>query len=459
MKIMKFGGSSLADAQKIAAAATIVEDAQTEEQIVVVLSAMKGVTDMLIEMAQEAEQGNKNYDQKYAGLLTRVKTTVGELFGSETASVIQSEMERTCQELHELLHGIELVRECSKRTLDLILSFGERLNTLLFSRYLSRLDITSTPVDARNYIVTDERHGNASVMFEKTYRKIQSGLTQKETVYVVPGFIASTESGATTTLGRNGSDFTASIFGAALSAERIEIWTDVDGVYSADPKVVKNSFVLPNINFQEAMELSYFGAKVIHPFTMLPALDREIPIVIKNTFNPEAPGTMITSSLKRHAKILTGVASIENVALINIEGGGMIGVIGIASRVFSALAGADVNVVMISQASSEHSICIVCREAEAENALFALENEFKEELVSKKIQQFELLRELEIIAVIGENMRGTPGISGKMFSALGERKINILAIAQGSSERNISFVIHKNDTENALNTIHRTFLE
>ncbi len=459
MKVMKFGGSSLANAALIKKVGSIAAEEHKKEPVVVVLSAMKGVTDQLLSMANLAEQSDDQYKQLYSELKERILSTTSTLI--DRKSWIDTEMKMTglLKELEEVLHGIELVRECSPRSLDLVASFGERLNAILFSDYLTAQGTESVMVDARELIITNENYGSAQVLFSQTYGNIKNRLKGSKALVVVPGFIASTESGITTTLGRNGSDYTASILAAGLGCGMIEIWTDVDGVLSSDPNIVKNAFVQPEINYQEAMELSYFGAKVIHPQTMVPALELNIPIVIKNTLNPDVPGTVISSKIRKHTTTITGIASIEDVALINIEGSGMIGVPGTASRVFTALAASRVNVMMISQASSEHSICLVCRQKEAPRALEALRAELKEELETKKIQKFELIEELEIIAVIGENMRGTPGISGKLFSSLGREKINILAIAQGSSERNISFVIEKKDTPQALTVIHKEFLE
>jgi aspartokinase/homoserine dehydrogenase 1 len=279
-------------------------------------------------------------------------------------------------------------------------------------------------------------------------------------VAVITGFIAATAEGVTTTLGRNGSDYTASLVAAALGASVIEIWTDVDGVLSADPRYVPEAFVLDEITFQEAMELSYFGAKVIHPYTMIPAVEHEIPVRIRNTFAPEGDGTWIVPERSAGgARIATGIASVENVALINVEGGGMVGLPGVASKVFTALANAGVNIIMISQASSEHSICVVCRQEQASAALAGLRIELAAELAQKKIQEFELIEDLEIVAVIGERMRGTPGISARVFGALGDEGVNVLAIAQGSSEMNISFVVHGDDRERTLQVVHRAFFE
>jgi aspartokinase/homoserine dehydrogenase 1 len=296
------------------------------------------------------------------------------------------------------------------------------------------------------------------VDYKESYRRLRDKLAEIKGIPVITGFIGANEQGVTTTLGRNGSDFTASIIAGATESEVVEIWTDVDGVLSADPRSVEKAFVIPEVSYQEAMELSYFGAEVIHPYTMIPAVEKNIPILIKNTLNPSAPGTVISKDIAPHNRPVTGIASIKDIALINVEGSGMIGTPGIASRVFGALAEAGINVIMISQASSEHSICLVFRELQAENALDSLNRELSEQVKTKRIENFVIRRGLEIISVIGENMIGTPGIAGKIFSALGESGISIQAIAQGSSERNISFVVSKEESDKALNTVHDAFL-
>jgi aspartokinase/homoserine dehydrogenase 1 len=459
MKIMKFGGSSLQDAERIRQAAAIVNEAQSEGRIVVVLSAMKGITNSLIQAARDAETGKKKYTRITAEIETRHRTAVDALYPAADGlhKVTLNKMESLLGELKELLHGIFLIKECSPRSLDLIMSFGERLSCILMSGYLEYLGNNTAYIEGHEIILTNNSHGSAIVDFPETYRRIKSLLAKEKRIPVVTGFIAGTDNGVRTTLGRNGSDYTASILGAALEADCIEIWTDVDGVMSADPRYVKEACVLSQISTHEAMELSYFGAEVLHPYTMMPAVERGVPIRIKNTMNPSAPGTLISHEGTATDQVITGIASIENVALINVEGGGMLGIPGVASRIFAALAAAEVNIIMISQASSEHSICIVCREEQAKKALKSLSRELAPEVEAKKISRFELLEKLEIVAVIGENMRGTPGISGRIFSALGAAEVNVLAIAQGSSERNISFVIEWKDREKALNTIHSAF--
>jgi aspartokinase/homoserine dehydrogenase 1 len=310
-----------------------------------------------------------------------------------------------------------------------------------------------------NFIITDNRHGSAVVQFTESYANISKRLKHIQGIPVITGFIASTVNGITTTLGRNGSDYTASIICAGAGAERVEIWTDVDGVLSADPRCVKNAYVIPELSYQEAMELSYFGAEVIHPYTMIPVVGKGMEIVIKNTLNPSAPGTLISGSVKRHTTVITGIACIDNVGLINVEGGGMIGIPGMAAHILGEIANAQLNIIMISQASSEHSICLVLKEDEAEKAHEILINTLHSEVENKRIENIDLNKDKVVIAVIGENMCGTPGISGKLFSALGRENINVFAIAQGSSERNISFITGKKDKEKTLNTLHKVFLE
>ena len=458
MKVMKFGGSSVKDAEKIKHVCAIAIEADRGEPVALVFSAMKGITDMLIEAATLAESGDGGYRGLVEEISGRQREAIAELFDASLRAGITAEIEAQLQELTDILHGVELVRECSARTMDMVMGFGERINNRLIAEYLTAAGAPAEYIDAREMIVTDASHGSAKVDFELSYPRIRGRIEAAKGIPVVTGFIAATPAGITTTLGRNGSDYTASLIGAAIEASSVEIWTDVDGVLSADPRLVPQAFVLPEISIQDAMELSYFGAEVIHPYTMIPAIDRAIAIYIKNTLRPEVPGTRIAADIRKTEAPITGIASIENVALINVEGGGMLGHPGVASRVFHALAEAEVNIIMISQASSEHSICMVCREKEAARAMLALQTELERELHYRMIQNIELVKELEIIAVVGENMRGTPGISGRLFSALGESGINVLAIAQGSSERNISFVIERKARAQALNAVHDAFL-
>ena len=457
---MKFGGSSIRDADRISRAAAIVADSAAEGRPIVVVSALGGITDALEEAANRAAAGDPSYEYRVEEVERRHYDSIDALIPDQEGRRIAGTIQELVSELADILHGVELVRECSPRTRDLILSFGERMSALVFAGRLGAIGRAATAVDARDIVISDNKHGNAAVDFHETRTRVAQRLPEMTELAVITGFIASTQEGVTTTLGRNGSDYTASLVAAALGASIIEIWTDVDGVLSADPRYVPEAFVLDEITFQEAMELSYFGAKVIHPYTMIPAVEHEIPVRIRNTSAPEGPGTWIVAERSAGgARIATGIASVENVALINVEGGGMIGLPGVASKVFTALANAGVNIIMISQASSEHSICVVCRQEQASAAVAGLRIELASELDAKKIQEFELIEDLEIVAVIGERMRGTPGISARVFGALGDEKINVLAIAQGSSEMNISFVVHGDDRERTLQTVHRAFFK
>ncbi|TVQ38290.1 MAG: aspartate kinase [Spirochaetaceae bacterium] len=457
MRVLKFGGSSLADAQRIRGVCGIIGQARHREPIAVVLSAMKGVTNLLLQSAGEAAVGDAAYHDHALEIFAQHADAAETLFPATERASVLAPVEELMAELTELLRGVELVKECSPRTMDLIASFGERMSCRLVAAYLDSIGTPAITIDARNLIITDDYHGSAAVDFRLSYRLIAEALRDLHEVPIITGFIAATGEGVTTTLGRNGSDYTASLVGAAVGAGAIEIWTDVDGVLSADPRYVPEAFVVSRLSFKEAMELSYFGAEVIHPYTMVPAVEKNIPIWIRNTLNPGAAGTRISAEPVHDKHPITGIASIDNVSLVNVEGGGMVGVPGMAGRVFSTLARVGVNVIMISQASSEHSICIVCRQGQARAAIEGLQSELAHELTHKQIERFELIEDLEIIAVIGEKMRGTPGISGRLFSALGDAGINILAIAQGSTEMNISFLVHRDDRERTLQVVHRAF--
>jgi bifunctional aspartokinase / homoserine dehydrogenase 1 len=461
VKVLKFGGSSVADAERIRCVADIIACAAAEERVAVVLSAMKGVTDLLVSAARGAEEGSDGHREMLETVRAKHFEAVRGLFAPPDQASALTPLAIMCNELEEVLHGVELIRECSARTMDLVMSFGERLSCSLAAAYMAGRGMDATLVDARELIVTDERFGLAAVDFPASYARIGKRISALTGIAVIPGFIGATPKGVTTTLGRNGSDYTASIIGAGVEARVIEIWTDVDGVLSADPRIVPDAFVIPEISSEEAMELSYFGAKVIHPYTMVPAVEKNIPLLIKNSLNPGAPGTLIAAAaaLRRNGDLpITGIASIEGISLLNIEGGGMMGIPGFAARIFSALAREGINIIMFTQASSEHTICLVFRTAEGERALAALNHELVPELTTHRIDRFELLRDLLIVSVIGENMHGTPGMAGRLFSCLGRVGINIHAIAQGSSERNISFVIDESNHALALRTVHAEFL-
>lgn len=466
--MLKFGGSSLADGERIRSVAEVVSRAAGSDRVAVVLSAMKGITDNIISAARSAEEGTDAFKPVLETIRGKHFDAVRFLFPPADQAAALTPLALMCNELEEILHGVELIRECSPRTLDLLMSFGERLSCQLVAAYMRSRGMEAVLVDARELILTDDHFGSASVNFDRSYERIEARLSAIGGIAVIAGFIGATGKGVTTTIGRNGSDYTASIIGAGARAELIEIWTDVDGVLSADPRIVPDAFVIPHLSYEEAMELSYFGAKVIHPYSMVPAVERSIPLIIKNSLNPSAPGTLIAAGAGaggtgpgrsgRVGRAVTGIASIPGISLVNIEGGGMMGIPGFAARIFSVLAREGVNIIMISQASSEHTICLVFRTAEGERALAALNHELTMELETHRIERFQLMRDLLVVSVIGENMAGTPGIAGRLFSSLGQAGVNVLVIAQGSSERNISFVIEEKDHTLALRTIHAAFL-
>ena len=463
MKVLKFGGSSVADPERIRSVAAIVLAAAKQDRIVVVVSAFQGVTNQLLQCAHLAEKGSADYQKIFTQIAKRHRDAVGALLKKQNRRQTLAILEERLKELEDVLRGMSLLRDCPPRALDLTASFGERLSTLIVATYLQQLHRTEF-VDARQFIVTDDQFTHAAVLFDQTNRKIRSyfnRLQQKSRHRVIPvvtGFIGSTEDGRTTTIGRNGSDYTAAIVGAALKASVIEIWTDVDGILSADPRAVPSAFVLPQMSYEEAMELSYFGAKVLHPATIAPAVAKKIPLIIKNTFHPDTPGTLISEGTENWEGVAKGITSVDEIALLSLRGMGMVGVPGTAERLFRALASHHVNVILISQASSEHTICFAVAKSDLAHARRAVGEEFRYELLSKLTSLDERPNQT-IVAIVGEGMRGAPGVSGKVFQALGRNNVNVSAIAQGASERNISFVIDSVQRNRALNVIHEAFFE
>ncbi len=462
MKVLKFGGSSLANAGRIRAVAKIIRAEASKERIVVVVSAFQGVTNRLLETARLAEAGNPKYETLYNEIARQHLATARELTSIKKHSLHDSINGRLA-ELRDILHGIALLRHASPRALDLAASFGERLSASIVSAFLNRTH-PAVFVDARNFIVTDENFTSASVLFDQTNPRIRSCLKKvfaagkKNTIPVVTGFIGSTNDGRTTTIGRNGSDYSAAIVGAALNASVIEIWTDVDGVLSADPRLVQSAFVLPRVSYEEAMELSYFGATVLHSASIAPAVARGIPILIKNTLNPDAPGTLVSKQITGRDGVAKGITSVDGITLLTLRGMSMVGVPGTAERLFRSLASSSVSVILISQASSEHTICFAVRTSDAAAAKVTIAREFRYEFHTS-LAKLDERSSQSIVAIVGDGMRGTPGVSGKVFQALGANNINISAIAQGASERNISFVINSADTARTLNVVHEAFFE
>jgi aspartokinase/homoserine dehydrogenase 1 len=363
-------------------------------------------------------------------------------------------------DLEGMLKGVFLLRELTPRTLDFLTSFGERLSCFIISEALNARRIKSEFVKASDLVKTDSNFTYAKVNFDKTNKNIREYFkTHQDKMQIITGFISSNDDGEITTLGRGGSDYTASIFGAALKADEIQIWTDVDGILTADPRKVSDSYPLKAVTYEEAMELSHFGAKVIHPPTMLPALQSKIKIRIKNTFNPEYPGTVIIKRDKSVKFNLKGISSIDDIALLTIKGGGMVGVTGIASRLFTSLASRGINIILITQGSSEHSICLAILPKHTKEAKAVLEEEFKTEIADRKINEVIVEDNLSIIAVVGEDLRQTPGITGQVFEALGKSGININAIAYGSSMLNLSLVVSKSNLAESLNVLHQSLFK
>ena len=435
MVVFKFGGTSIGNVERIKNVALILKsNLKKHKEITVVLSAFGGVTDNLVKMSVTASKGDPDYELQFKKLEELHISVAKELLPVKYQTETLSNVKLTLNELEDVLHGVFLVKEISPRSQDFIMSFGERLSTYIVSNYFNSVGINSEFIDSRKIIKTDESFGNAKVDFVATRNLIKKVFDNSKKLKVVTGFIGSTTNEETTTLGRGGSDYTAAILASVLKAKEIEIWTDVDGVLTTDPRKVKNAFPIKNLSYEEAMELSHFGAKVIYPPTMQPALNKGIPVRIKNTFNPNFEGTLIGSRANSSSYLIKGISSIDNISLIGINGSGMVGVAGISQKIFGALAAKNISVILITQASSEHSLCIAVLPAYALAAQKAIEQEFRYEIKEGLVNRPEVESSMSIIAVVGENMRRTPGISGKVFKALGRNGINISAIAQGSSE-------------------------
>jgi len=463
MKVIKFGGSSVANAENIKKVVAIAQQLTYANSIIVV-SALGGVTDVLIEMATDASNGKESYKEILESLEKRHIATVQELLPINNQSSCISYVKQQFNEIEDVCEGVFRLGELSNRTKDKIVAYGELLSSKIIAYYIQAIGIAIEWIDSRKAIRTNSNFGFAAVDFEVTNTQINTIVSNSILpFFIAPGFIASDEKGYTTTLGRGGSDYTASIYAAALNAEAVEIWTDVTGMMTADPRWVPNARTISFTSYREAMELSHFGAKVIYPPTIQPAMDKNIPIWVKNTFMPNEAGTVIEhvshAQISGEGSVITGISSINHVALLSLEGSGMIGIPGFSKRLFEALASVQVNVILITQSSSEHSICVAINTVDAEKAKLAVDAAFEMELLSKKVEPLKVETDLSIIALVGDKMRSHPGIAGRMFSALGRNGVNIRAIAQGSSERNISTVVSFSDVKKAVNVLHEAFFE
>ncbi len=459
LQVIKFGGTSVGTSQSIQRAIQLVQNTPEEIRCIVVVSAVGGVTDRLLESINASLSGDGSVQDRIKELSDRHELLLDELVLEGEKKDLRQQFELLWQELGRLLSGITLIRECTARTQDAILSIGERASAPLISAAFRAAGRHSLAVDTRGLIITDENYGDAAVDFDESRDRIQARFQgiPSEQIPVVTGYIASTSDGSTTTLGRSGSDYTATILGSILRARRIIIWTDVDGVLSADPRDVPEAFPLARLSYAEAAEMAYFGARVLHPRTMRPVQMLGIPLLIKNSLNSKAPGTLISNESHSVDMKVKAISTIRDVTVIMLEGSGMIGVPGISARVFVSLADQKINVLMIAQASSEHSICLVVREDDADDAVRALRKSFAGGMVSGEVSKIYSIPRCAIVSAVGDRMRHHPGLAGRMFATLGRSRVNVLSIAQGAAETNISAVVRDDEVRRAVRALHESF--
>lgn len=454
MKVLKFGGTSVGSANSILNLKNIVEC--QDFPVVVVVSALGGVTDLLIKTARTASEGNEAYKDMFQAIVRRHHDMINDVITDGREDLLL-ETDALLAELSSIYHGVYLIRDLSPKTQATIVSYGERLS----SRIVARLITDAELHDSRTFIKTERKHGRSLLDSELTRRLVVEEFGPKTLygkIHIVPGFISSDrDSGEVTNLGRGGSDYTASIIAAALGAEALEIWTDVDGFMTADPRVIPTAYTINALSYVEAMELCNFGAKVIYPPTIYPVCVNNIPIYVKNTFNPQLPGTVIRNEIEDDRKPIKGISSISGTSLITVTGLSMVGVIGVNRRIFTALADNGISVFMVSQASSENSTSIGVRDEDAAAAVEVLDNEFAKEIEEGAMFPMHVESGLATVAIVGENMKHTPGIAGKLFGTLGRSGISVIACAQGASETNISFVVHGDYLRKSLNVIHDSF--
>ena len=452
MKVLKFGGTSVGSAENIQRVKEILKG--QDDDVIVVVSALGGITDKILSAAKMAAIGTGYFQAELTEINTRHYETIEKLFVTEKQAEIKVKTSALLEELERIIQGVSLIGELTPKTLDKIGGFGERLSSLIISEYISE----SKWFDSSKLIRTNSNFGKATVDFNITNQLIREAFDSFSGIAIVPGFISSNEAGDYTTLGRGGSDYTGAIMAAAVDAASLEIWTDVNGFMTADPRVISKAYTIKTLSYSEAMELSHFGAKVIYPPTILPVYKKGIPVRIKNTMEPEAEGTLITDS-KLNGKDLPikGISSISNITLITIQGLGMVGVTGISARLFGALARQNVNVILISQASSENSISFAIDSPSSDKAESAIRQEFDREIQLDQINKITIEENLAIVAIVGENMKHATGVAGKLFNTIGKNGVNIIAIAQGASELNISWVVKVSDLRKTLNVVHESF--
>jgi aspartokinase/homoserine dehydrogenase 1 len=462
MQVLKFGGSSVGSADAINQMLSIVISRIEKEKTIVVVSAMSGVTDELIILAQTAAQGNESYKTIIQNIQQKHLDAVHALVPNKEQSGTISLVKQLINELESHSENLFMLKEFSLRLQDKIISYGELLSSKIISAIFESKGIKQKWIDSSELIKTNSNYFNAVVDKPLTYKNIASYFAASENafdLYIAPGYVASDAEGHTTTLGRGGSDYTAAIYAAATDAIVLEIWTDVSGMMTADPRMVQNAKEIPEISYQEAMELSHFGAKVIYPPTIQPVMQKNIPVWIKNTFDPNHAGTIIKNESSADKNFIRGISSINDICLLCLEGSGMVGIPGFSKRLFDALAKKQINIILITQSSSEHSICVGVNRQDAHLAKIAVDAEFEQEINTHIVEPLMVEKEVSIIALVGEQMKSHPGVSGKMFGVLGRNGINVRAIAQGSSEKNISAVVATKDVRKAINVLHEEFFE
>ncbi|HUH26775.1 bifunctional aspartate kinase/homoserine dehydrogenase I [Gelidibacter sp.] len=460
MNVLKFGGTSVGSSENIKKVIAILDNYSQKESVICVVSAVGGITDKLLRAGEFAQQKNESYLSEFKSIKEIHLNLLSELIPKQNDTV-KEYIESKLTILKSLLDGIYLINELSPKTSDKLVSFGELLSSYIIAETMKSQGLNAVRKNSQDLLVTNSKFTKAEVNFGVTNMNIREYFKNaNQKITILPGFISKSDSGEITTLGRGGSDFTAAIVAAALKVNRLEIWTDVSGMYTANPKLVKQAYPIERLSYQEAMELSHFGAKVLYPPSLQPVLVLDIPILIKNTNDPEAHGTVITSDKSNgFSKAAKGISNISNIALLTLQGNGMIGIPGFSKRLFETLAQEKINVIFITQASSEHSICFGIDENDASLAAESINLTFENEISLLKIDPIIVEKDLSIVALVGDNMKNHQGISGRMFSALGKNNINIRAIAQGASEKNISAVIAEKDVKKALNTIHESFFE
>jgi len=459
MNVLKFGGTSVGSSKHINKVIAILENYAKTDAVICVVSAVGGITDKLLNAGELAQSKDESYSTEFDTISQIHHSILSELIPKQNVK-ISNQLNAKLEDLKSLLDGIYLINELSPKTSDKLVSFGELLSSFIIAETMKSRGLDSKQKNSQDLIVTNSNFTRADVIYKQTNQNIINYFSEaKQRTTILPGFISKSLSGEITTLGRGGSDFTAAIIAAALNVNRLEIWTDVSGMFTTNPKLVKQAFPIESISYQEAMELSHFGAKVLYPPTVQPVLDLKIPIHIKNTMKPEATGTVISHELKENINPVKGITNINNIALFTLQGSGMVGIPGFSKRLFETLAQEKINIIFITQASSEHSICFGIDISDAEIAQTAIDTTFENEISLHKIDPIMVETDLSIIALVGDKMKSHQGISGRMFKTLGKNNINIRAIAQGASERNISAVIAEKDVKKALNALHERFFE